>query len=117
MSSDREEGTEVAAGPRLNNGEGSTDGSVGRKGRNAFGEDVVPVPGLGPGFRGVVGSIDGRLVGRADLSLAGEDVLVGPELGLFVGSLGRLGRDALGKDVFGGTGLGPGFRGVVGSSD
>ena len=67
----------VAAGSRQNNGEGSNGGADGREGRNAFGEDVIPGTGLGPGLHGVEGSLDGGLAGLPESTSAGEDVLEG----------------------------------------
>ena len=117
MGSDSEEGTMEAEGPRLDNGEESTGGSVWKKGRNAFGVDVFPVPGLGPGLRGVVGSLDGGLVGRTERASVGDKVMASAGLALLCGMLGRVGRAALGDVVFPGPGLGPGLRGGVDSID
>ena len=50
-------------------------GALGRVGRSALGENVIPGTGLGPGLRGVVGSLDGGLAGLTELASAGDDVI------------------------------------------
>ena len=69
------EGKMVTAGRRLNSGEGSADSVDGREGCNAFGKDVIPGTGLGPGLRKVVGSFEGGRAGPTELTSDREDVL------------------------------------------
>ena len=98
-------GVEVTASTGLT----LVEGTLGRFGLIAFGEDVIPGTGLGPGLRGVVGSLDGGLAGLTELTSAGDDVIACIGLRVFIGSLGRLGRDGFGEDGFVGPGLGPGL--------